>query len=258
MKKENFIKKTWDKLAIEYKESHWASWGDHFAIQLEIETIIKHINKDAIVLDVGCSNGHATLKYLEASPKKIYGLDFSEEMIKQAKDIIENLNERDKVEFSVGNIINIPFKDETFDITFTTRVLINLPNWEEQQKGIKECIRVTKKSGKIIFSEAFWEPLVLLNTLRSIKNLPPLIEHDFNRYLKTSKLEEFLKNNNLKYEKVDFSSIYYLGSRFLRELVTNPNDYKGYSNPINKIFFEIEKDFSGGEFGIQQAYIITK
>ena len=31
-----------------------------------------------------------------------------------------------------------------------------------------------------------------------------------------------------------------------------------YSNPINKIFFEIEKDFSGGGFGIQQAYIIDK
>ena len=54
------------------------------------------------------------------------------------------------------------------------------------------------------------------------------------------------------------SSIYYLGSRFLRELVTNPADYKGYSNPINKLFYEIEKEFSGGGFGIQQIYLLYK
>jgi hypothetical protein len=48
-----------------------------------------------------------------------------------------------------------------------------------------------------------------------------------------------------------------LGSRFLRELVTDPAAYPGF-NPINRIFYDIEKDFSGGGFGIQQAYIITK
>jgi hypothetical protein len=43
----------------------------------------------------------------------------------------------------------------------------------------------------------------------------------------------------------------------LRELVTDPASYPGF-NPINRIFYDIEKDFSGGGFGIQQAYIVTK
>ncbi len=62
----------------------------------------------------------------------------------------------------------------------------------------------------------------------------------------------------LEFENVDFSSIYYLGSRFLREIVTNPQDYPGYSHPINEIFYKIEEPFSGGDFGIQQAYILRK
>jgi hypothetical protein len=52
--------------------------------------------------------------------------------------------------------------------------------------------------------------------------------------------------------------VYYIGSRFLRELVTEINNYQGYSNPINKHFYDLEKIYSGGGFGIQQAYIIIK
>ncbi len=71
-------------------------------------------------------------------------------------------------------------------------------------------------------------------------------------------LEKFLADKGLSFECNEFSSVYYLGSRFLRELVTTPSDYPGYSNPINEIFYNIEKEFSGGGFGIQQAYIIRK
>lgn len=258
MKPDNFIKDTWDNQAREHKESHWASWGDNFAIDLEIGNISHYINEGDLVLDVGCSNGHATIKQLAKNPRKIFGIDFSEEMIKYADSLKANNNLNEKLEFLTGDILHIPFEDNKFDVTYTTRVLINLPNWEAQKKGISECIRVTRKGGKIILSEAFWEPLVLLNSIRTLKNLPPLVEHDFNRYLKFSKTEEFLNRLKLEYQRIDFSSIYYLGSRFLRELVTNPTDYEGYSNPINKIFYDIEKEFSGGGFGIQQAYIITK
>ena len=99
---------------------------------------------------------------------------------------------------------------------------------------------------------------MLLNALRLLKHLPPLVEHDFNRYLKKSVLEEFFAQKELKYSVNEFSSVYYLGSRFLRELVTNAAAYPGYSNPINRIFYDMEKEFSGGGFGIQQAYIVTK
>jgi hypothetical protein len=91
-----------------------------------------------------------------------------------------------------------------------------------------------------------------------LKSLPPLVEHDFNRYLKKKYLEEYFLSGDIQFDVLDFSSIYYLGSRFLRELVTNPEDFPGYSNPINEIFYNIEKQYSGGGFGIQQAYIIRK
>ena len=99
---------------------------------------------------------------------------------------------------------------------------------------------------------------MLLNAMRSLKNLPPLVEHDFNRYLKLSALESHLTSLGLGYHIEDFSSIYYLGSRFLRELVTDSAAYPGFTNPINKLFYEMEKQFSGGGMGVQQAVIIRK
>ena len=253
----DFIKENWEQQALNYGESHWASWGDKYAIELEIETISNFIKEGFDVLDVGCANGYSTLKQLIKKPRSIVGIDFSETMIENARLVSKNID-CNKLSFKVGDVRKLDFNDETFDLIYTTRVLINLCNWDEQQHSIKECIRVAKKGGTIILSEAFWEPLVLLNAIRIIKQLKPLVEHDFNRYLKKEKLSAFLDQLEIKYEIIDFSSIYYLGSRFIREFATNVNDYPGYSNPINEIFYNIEKQFSGGGFGIQQAYIIYK
>lgn len=254
----DFIKETWEKQAAKYKDSHWVSWGDNYAIELEIENIGNYIHDGNNILDVGCANGFATMRQFRDKKIDITGVDFSGNMIKYAKDKLTEHNITDGIRFSEGDVRKLEFEDNTFDVTYTTRVLINLPNWEEQKTGINECLRVTKKGGTVILSEAFWEPLVLLNALRKLVNLPALIEHDFNRYLKENKLDEFLNSNKLKHEIIDFSSVYYLGSRFLRELVTEIDKYPGFSNPVNEIFYNIEKNYSGGGFGIQKAVIITK
>ncbi len=253
----NFILEFWNSQAKKFGASHEASWGDNFAIQLEIETIGKHIPAGANVLDVGCANGYSMLHHIDKAAK-MTGVDFSEDMIAQAVEIQKTLERQSDIKFEVGDVRALRFPDNAFDVVYTTRTLINLPTWSDQKQGVAECIRVCKPGGVIVFSEAFWEPLVLLNAIRQLKALEPLVEHDFNRYLKKARLEEYLGSMKLKYTVDEFSSVYYLGSRFLRELVTHPSDYAGYSNPINEIFYNIETQFSGGGFGIQQAYIVKK
>jgi ubiquinone/menaquinone biosynthesis C-methylase UbiE len=260
----DFIKQSWEENALKYKKSHWVSWGDEYAINLEIQEISKHLNNK--VLDVGCANGYSLLEQLKQNKSlKMTGIDFSESMIKYANENLKEVASCSEFlysfipEFLVGDIRHIDFADESFDVTYTTRTLINLPNWEEQKQGIKECLRVTKKGGTVLFSEAFWEPLTLLNSLRTLKSLKPLEEHDFNRYLKMERTLNYIKELGYEYTVEDFSSVYYLGSRFLRELITDPNNYDGYlSNPINEMFYKLEKEFSGGGFGIQQLIIIQK
>lgn len=255
----NFIKEYWENQAREHKSSHEASWGDNFMIDLEIETIGKHFGINQNVLDVGCANGYSTFRQAEAHDiSSITGIDFAENMISEARQRQSGIKLDKNISFEVGDVRNLNFDDNTFDLVYTTRVIINLPNWNEQMNAIDECLRVVKPKGKVVLSEAFWEPLVLMNSLRALKQLYPLVEHDFNRYIKKLKLEEFLLQRKICFEVDEFSSVYYLGSRFLRELVTDISEYPGFTNPINKIFYEIEKQFSGGGFGIQQAYVLTK
>lgn len=255
----DFIKCYWDNQAKVHKDSHEASWGDSFMIELEIEMIGEHILSGDRVLDVGCGNGFSAFKQLERHSGLVclIGIDFAEHMIAQA-NVSKRTKKQENISFEVGDARCLSFPDSTFDVVYTTRVLINLPTWEQQQIALDECLRVAKPGGKVIVSEAFWEPLMLLNAIRLLKELPPLIEHDFNRYLKKSMLDEFFKQRSLKFTVNDFSSIYYLGSRFLREIVTDASMYPGFSNPVNRMFYEIEKKFSGGGFGVQQAYVITK
>jgi ubiquinone/menaquinone biosynthesis C-methylase UbiE len=253
------IKEYWESQGQTHGESHWASWGDNWMIDLEIDTIGKHIKDGDRVLDIGCANGYATFRQAESHKlASITGVDFAANMVSAAQKTKQQKGLGDDISFFEGDVRSLQFPDNTFDIAYTTRVLINLPTWEQQMQGIAECIRVVKPNGTIVLSEGFWEPLMLLNAMRSLKNLPPLVEHDFNRYLKLSALEAHLKKLGLSYQIEDFSSIYYLGSRFLRELVTDPATYPGFTNPINILFYEIEKQFSGGGMGVQQAVIITK
>lgn len=253
------IKEYWESQGQTHGESHLASWGDNWMIDLEIDTIGKYINDGDRVLDVGCANGYATFRQADSHKlASMTGVDFASSMVAAAQKIKKEKGFSSDISFNEGDVRSLRFPDNTFDVAYTTRVLINLPTWGQQIKGIAECIRVVKPNGRVVLSEGFWEPLMLLNALRSLKNLPPLVEHDFNRYLKLSALEAHLKKLGLSYQIEDFSSIYYLGSRFLRELVTDSSTYPGFTNPINKLFYEIEKEFSGGGIGVQQVVVITK
>lgn len=256
---QDHIKQYWETQGQTHGESHWASWGDNWMIDLEIATIGKYIRDGDAVLDIGCANGYSAFR--QAQNRKlasITGVDFASAMIVAAQQAQSKHKLDAKAEFLEGDVRALPFPDAAFDVAYTSRVLINLPTWEQQMQGIKECIRVVKPGGVVVLSEGFWEPLALLNAMRLLVNLPPLVEHDFNRYLKRSKLSEYLQNENIEFEIEDYSSIYYLGSRFLRELVTDPKAYPGFSNPVNKYFFELEQQFSGGGMGIQQAVVIKK
>jgi ubiquinone/menaquinone biosynthesis C-methylase UbiE len=266
----DFILSYWQRQAQKYKDSHFASWGDKFAIELEVKAIIKHIkNKNGnTVLDVGCANGYSSFKIFKLRKLiKLVGIDFSEKMIEEANKVKNKLLIKNNLVFKQDDVRQLNFPNNKFDIVYTTRTLINLPNWDQQLKAICECLRVLKPGGKLIISEAFWEPLQLLNAMRLLKNLSALVEHDFNRYIKKDKLEKFLNSKQLRFKVEDFSSIYYLGTRFLRELVHNESNNinkvkiskkNNFNSSINRIFYDIENVYSGGGFGVQQAYIIYK
>ncbi len=97
--------------------------------------------KSKKVLDVGCGTGRWD-KFFLLKGANVIGIDKSKEMLKKAKKI-KGL----KVE--IMDAKNLKFKDNNFDLTFSSLLLSNLKDYK---KVVKEMIRVTKHGGWIIIS----------------------------------------------------------------------------------------------------------
>jgi len=255
----NFIKERWDDSAARWGEAHSASWGDLFAIRLEIAAVGGHLRDGERVLDAGCGNGFALFEQCKSHRfATATGIDFSEGMIGAAESRLRREPASCPIAFQLGDLRALPVPDGAFDAVYTTRALINLPTWQDQQAAIAECLRATRPGGRVLLSEAFWEPLVKLNALRAVVGLSPLVEHDFNRYLKRSALEEFLVAQGLRWTCEHFSSVYYLGTRLLREMIETEPRPTEYQSDFNREFYRLEEFYSGGDVGIQQLYVLHK
>ena len=255
---DNFIYEYWKAKAEKEGGSPEASWGDLQMMELEISSIRGYIKEGFRILDAGCGNGYSTRRLLRKdSVNSLTAFDFVPEMVANAKRRFRAGNFRSLC-FNIyqADIREIPEDDNTYDLSYTIRVLINLPKWSEQKRGIDELIRVTRPNGTIILSEAFWGSLQKLNALRIIAGLETLVEHDFNRFVKESLLENYLLERGLRWEVNHFSALYYLGTRFIREL--NPWLPDGFDKQINRDFHVLCKKYKGGDFGIQKQYIIKK
>ena len=71
-----------------------------------------------------------------------------------------------QVEFAIGDAIALDEPDDHYDKVIATRVIINLETWKNQQKGLRECVRVLKPGGILLRSEATQQGLARLNSLR--------------------------------------------------------------------------------------------
>jgi len=126
-----------------YKKDYYNQpefWNRDFSYlpgeQERIEEIKNTIPPDVkSVLDVGCGNGFFvnSLKAGKRQYKKLVGLDLSKEALKHVK-----------TEKKLGNISNLPFKNNAFDLVTALEVLEHLSQ-EDFKKGISELQRVSKK-----------------------------------------------------------------------------------------------------------------
>ncbi len=119
---------------------------------------ISKIKKGNVVLDLGCGAGFDS--FLAAKKVgvngKVIGIDMTEEMIKRAKVNAEKLGVKN-VEFILGEIENLPIKDNSIDIIITNCVINLTP---DKTKTFKESYRVLKSGGKVYLSD-----IVLLSEL---------------------------------------------------------------------------------------------
>ena len=98
-------------------------------------------SKNPKILDAGCGDGVIT-KYLAQVPgARVVGVDYNSLRLRRAKKILPN------VEFKVGNLRRLSFKDGSFDVVVAHHVLEHIKN---DTAILRELSRVVKRKGIII------------------------------------------------------------------------------------------------------------
>ena len=141
--------KTWDDV---YSKAFMTMWYPNediirFCARL-IQKQLTHNKYDVKrpvhqVLDLGCGNGRHAM-YFARQGFKAAGVDVSEQAIDWAKDWAHR--EKLEVDFRVGNIENLPFAEETFDVVVSHGVLDHVA-METAKRAASEVKRVLRPQG---------------------------------------------------------------------------------------------------------------
>jgi ubiquinone/menaquinone biosynthesis C-methylase UbiE len=100
------------------------------------------------VLDVACGNGIVAFEYAKIV-KHVTGIDITPAMIERAR-IIQKERNLDNLDWRIGDISTLPFRDDYFSIVVTRGSLHHLI---DSNKVMEEMYRVCKPGGKILITD---------------------------------------------------------------------------------------------------------
>jgi ubiquinone/menaquinone biosynthesis C-methylase UbiE len=107
------------------------------------------------VLDVGSGTGRTVVQIAKRlTTGKLVGIDIWDTMElggnspERAYTNAEIEGVKAKVEFKFGNVLEIPFDDDVFDIVTCSSALNNLPGKKNRIKALKQIFRALKPGGK--------------------------------------------------------------------------------------------------------------
>ncbi|KAI5477713.1 hypothetical protein MNV49_005996 [Pseudohyphozyma bogoriensis] len=125
--------------------------------------LIPYLKDGISLLDCGCGPGTITADFAEriGPSGKVTGLEYAEKVLVEAKASAAKKGVTN-VEFVVGDIHNLPFEDNTFDVVFAHQVLQHVGT---PIQALREMRRVCKVGGVVAvrdsdYSSFSWFPML--------------------------------------------------------------------------------------------------
>lgn len=260
------IKEHYAKQAAEFGASKQSTMKDVNIRDKEVERIIECLYRlnnhysNPRILEIGCGNGYTAEQIVKRLTLKLTGVDFSEDLIEIARN-----RHLKGVDFRIGNILDLEFPHNHFDIMLSERCLINLRSWDEQKTAFNEIRRVLKIGGVYLMIEAFTDGLDSLNEARQVVGLDPIPQPFHNLYFNKNDFLEFIKDKfedfsithpDLSVENSEnFLSTYYFGSRVLYPALIMGRKELVYNNKFVEFFKHLP---AYGNYSPVQIYILEK
>lgn len=221
--------------------------------ELELRTIAEFVRPGMKILDAGCGNGVAAIELARRFQVDVTGIDYAAEMVKAASQSAATVPLLGTIQFREGDLTDIRGLPGDFDLIYTERAIINLPDWETQKKAITELTGLLRPGGVYAMLENSQDGLDAINALRQRVGLDPVVAPWHNRYLKDSELQG-LSIAGATLEKVIFySSTYYFLSRVVNAaLAAQEGKEPAYDSPVNQLALHLP---AIGDMGQSRAWV---
>jgi len=102
-------------------------------------------------LDVACGTGDLSIAAAEKHPEiKVTGIDFVPAMVAAAKSKVQNKKLANRITFTRGDALQLPYDDDSFDVTGIAFGIRNIP---DRKRALSEMLRVTVPGGQVMVLE---------------------------------------------------------------------------------------------------------
>lgn len=128
---------------------YWNSVAEekNFTTQFQLEEFSQYVNKNSVILDIGCGYGRTLNELHQAGFNNLIGIDYSEEMIKRGKKLYPKIN------FKVANGAKLDIESNSVDSVILLGVLTCTAYNEDQKNLISEVNRILKPEGIIYIND---------------------------------------------------------------------------------------------------------
>lgn len=107
------------------------------------------IQPDYVILDVGCGGGKTVNQLAQtAFLGKVFGVDYSADMVEYSKKVNRKLISKDRVEIIEGSVEEMAFSDDFFDLAIAIETYYFWPSFSD---ALREIRRVLKHDGNLLF-----------------------------------------------------------------------------------------------------------
>jgi SAM-dependent methyltransferase len=110
------------------------------------------LEKGMKILDIGCGIGGPCRLLADEYGCITTGIDLTEEFIRTATLLSDLVGLKERTHFIQADALQLPFDDNSFDITWTQHVQMNIA---DKKKFYSEISRVLKPGGRFIYYDIF-------------------------------------------------------------------------------------------------------
>ncbi|MBW1726425.1 MAG: methyltransferase domain-containing protein [Deltaproteobacteria bacterium] len=130
-----------------YNAQRYHSWYGALFARLHhnfLREVMSGCAKDASILDLACGTGHNLAVLLDYG-RLVVACDLTSAMVQEAIKQYKG----EKLVYTLGNALQLPFPDNTFDVVASSRFLHLFPE-SQQQLCVREMNRILKPGGLLI------------------------------------------------------------------------------------------------------------